>query len=155
MGFKVNRLNLSFGFDNGYIYDAKYHVTFPNLCLFFWKWGDFVSCGCFEEGHDTDKNLWQIINNMKRQKDKTLKDELPRSVGTQYDFRDQWRTNSRKNEEREPSKNNTQLWIWWMMEVKSDAIKSNIAYEPRMFSPRMKANWKLSNRKWQEWTLTL
>ena len=102
MGFKVNRLNLSFGFDNGYIYDAKYHVTFPNLCLFFWKWGDFVSCGCFEEGHDTDKNLWQIINNMKRQKDRTLKDELPRSVGAQYDTGDQWRNNSRKNEETKP-----------------------------------------------------
>ena len=94
------------------------------------------------------------MNSMKRQKDRTLKDELPRSVGTQYATRDQWRTNSRKNEETEPSKNNTQLWMWWVMEVKSDAIKSNIAYEPRMFGPRMKANWKLSNRKWQEWTLT-
>jgi len=39
-------------------------------------------------------------NNMKRQKDRTLKDELPRSVGTQYAARDQWRTNSRKNEDR-------------------------------------------------------
>ena len=39
---------------------------------------------------------------MKRQKDKTLKKELPRSVGAQYATRDQWRTNSRKNEEKEP-----------------------------------------------------
>ena len=39
---------------------------------------------------------------MKRQKDKTLKDELPRSVGTQYATGDQWRNNSRKNEETEP-----------------------------------------------------
>ena len=39
---------------------------------------------------------------MKRQKDRTLKDELPRSVGAQYATRDQWRTNSRKNEETEP-----------------------------------------------------
>ena len=36
---------------------------------------------------------------MKRQKDKTLKDELPRWVGAQYATRDQWRNNSRKNEE--------------------------------------------------------
>ena len=36
---------------------------------------------------------------MKRQKDKTLKDELPRSVGAQYATGDQRRTNSRKNEE--------------------------------------------------------
>ena len=39
---------------------------------------------------------------MKRQKDRTLKDELPRSVGAQYVTGDQWRNNSRKNEEMEP-----------------------------------------------------
>ena len=39
---------------------------------------------------------------MKRQKDGTLKDELPRSVGTPYSTEDQWRNNSRKNEETEP-----------------------------------------------------
>ena len=39
---------------------------------------------------------------MKRQKERTLKDELPRSVGAQYAARDQWRNNSRKNEETEP-----------------------------------------------------
>ena len=43
------------------------------------------------------------MNSMKRQKDRTLKDELPRSVGAQYATRDQWRTNSRKNEEPEPN----------------------------------------------------
>ena len=42
------------------------------------------------------------INSMKRQKDGTLKDELPRSVGAQYATGDQWRSNSRKNEEMEP-----------------------------------------------------
>ena len=41
-------------------------------------------------------------NSMKRQKDKTLKDELPRSIGAQYATGDQWRNNSRKNEEMEP-----------------------------------------------------
>ena len=39
---------------------------------------------------------------MKGQKDRTLKDELPRSVGAQYATGDQWRNNSRKNEETEP-----------------------------------------------------
>ena len=39
---------------------------------------------------------------MKRQKDRTLKDELPRSVGAQYATGDQWRNNSRKNEGMEP-----------------------------------------------------
>ena len=39
---------------------------------------------------------------MKRQKDRTLKDELPRSVHAQYATGDQWRNNSRKNERMEP-----------------------------------------------------
>ena len=42
------------------------------------------------------------MNSMKRQKDRTLKDELPRSVGAQYAIGDQWKNNSRKNEESEP-----------------------------------------------------
>ena len=42
------------------------------------------------------------MNSMKRQKHRTLKDELPRSVDAQYATRDQWRSNSRKNEEMEP-----------------------------------------------------
>ena len=44
------------------------------------------------------------MNSMKRQNDRTLKDELPRLVGAQYAYStgDQWRNNSRKNEEREP-----------------------------------------------------
>ena len=39
---------------------------------------------------------------MKRQKDGTLKDELPKSVGAQYATGDQWRNNSSENEETEP-----------------------------------------------------
>ena len=42
------------------------------------------------------------MNSMKKQKDMTLKDELPRLVGAQYVTGDQWRNNSRKNEEMEP-----------------------------------------------------
>ena len=44
------------------------------------------------------------MNSMKRKKDRTLKDELPRSIGAQYAMGDQWRNNSRKNEETEPKK---------------------------------------------------
>ena len=39
------------------------------------------------------------MNSMKWQKDRTLKDELPRSVGAQYATGDKWRNNSRKTEE--------------------------------------------------------
>ena len=42
------------------------------------------------------------MNSMKRQKDRTLKDELPRLVGAHYAMGDQWRNNCRKNEEMEP-----------------------------------------------------
>ena len=42
------------------------------------------------------------MNSMKRQKDRTLNDELPRLVGAQYATGKEWRNNSRKNEETEP-----------------------------------------------------
>ena len=42
------------------------------------------------------------MNSLKRQKVRTLKDELLRSIGAQYATGDQWRNNSRKNEGREP-----------------------------------------------------
>ena len=42
------------------------------------------------------------MNSTKRQKDRTLKDELPRSVGAQYATGNQWRNNPRKNEGMEP-----------------------------------------------------
>ena len=44
------------------------------------------------------------MNNMKIQKDRTLKDELPRSVGAQYAIGVEWRNNSRKNEEMKPKR---------------------------------------------------
>ena len=44
------------------------------------------------------------MNGMKRQKDRTLKGELPRSVGAQYATGEEWRNNSRKNEETEPKR---------------------------------------------------
>ena len=64
---------------------------------------------------------------MKRQKDRTLKDELPRSVGAQYATRDLQRNNSRKNKGMEPKQNTTQLWMWLVIEARFDAVKSNSA----------------------------
>ena len=54
--------------------------------------GKSLQCSCLENP----------MNSMKRQNDRILKEELPRSVGTQYATRDQWRDNSRKNEGMEP-----------------------------------------------------
>ena len=75
------------------------------------------------------------MNSMKRQKDRTLKDELPRLVGAQYASGDQWRNNSERMKRWSQSKSNTQLWMGLVMEVKSDDVKSNIAQEPGMLGP--------------------
>ena len=48
--------------------------------------------------------LENLMNSMKRQNDRILKEELPRSVGAQYATGDQWRNKSRKNEGMEPKK---------------------------------------------------
>ena len=61
---------------------------------------------------------------MRRQKDRTLKEELPRSVGAQYAPEAEGRNNSRKNEETEPKRNITQLCMWLVMEDKSDAVRT-------------------------------
>ena len=57
--------------------------------------GKLHQCSCLENP----------MNIMKRQKDRTQKDDLPESVGTQYATGDQWRNDSRKNEEMEPKQN--------------------------------------------------
>ena len=72
---------------------------------------------------------------MKRQNDRILKEELPRSVGAQYITGDQWRNNSRKNERMEPKQNNNQLWMGLGIEARSNAAKSNIAEERGMLVP--------------------
>ena len=55
------------------------------------------------------------MNSMKRQKDRTLKDELPRWVGAQYATGEEWRNDSRKNEESEPKRKQ-----WLVVDVTGD-----------------------------------
>ena len=56
--------------------------------------------------------LENLMNSMKMQKDKTLKDELPRLVGAQYATREEWRNYPRKNGETEPNqKQNQELTV--------------------------------------------
>jgi len=62
---------------------------------------------------------------MKRHKDRTLRDELPRSVGAQYATGDQWRNNSIKNEEMEPKQKQRSVVDVTGDRSKSDAVKSN------------------------------
>ena len=67
------------------------------------------------------------MNSMKRQKDKTLKDEIPRLVGAQYATGDQRRNNSRKNEETELKQKQHPVVNDLVMEAGFNAVKSNIA----------------------------
>ena len=61
------------------------------------------------------------MNSMKMQKDGTLKDELPRLVGAQYSTGDQWRNNSRKNDETEPKQKQHPL-----VDVTGDGAKPDV-----------------------------
>ena len=61
------------------------------------------------------------MSSMKRQKDRTLKDELPRSAGAQYATGDQWRNNSRKNERMEPKQKQHPV-----VDVTDDGVKFNV-----------------------------
>ena len=63
--------------------------------------GKPLQCSCLENP----------MNCMRRQKDRTLKEELPRSVGARYAAVDQWRNKSGRMKRQSQSKSNTQLWM--------------------------------------------
>ena len=63
---------------------------------------------------------------MKRQNDRILKEELPRSLGAQYATGEEWRNNFRNNEEMEPKQKQHPVVDVTGEEVKSEAVKSNI-----------------------------
>ena len=72
-------------------------------------------------------SLENPIKSMKRQKDRTLKDELSRLVGAQYATGDQWRNNFRKNEEMEPKQKQHPVVGVTGDGRKSDVVKSKTA----------------------------
>ena len=66
-------------------------------------WRGLTECGPLEKGMANQYScLENPMNSMKRQKDRTFKDEFPRWVSAQFATGDQWRNNSRKNEGMEP-----------------------------------------------------
>ena len=67
------------------------------------------------------------MNSLKRQKDRTLKDELPRLVGPNMLLEISEEITPERMKRWSQSKNNTQLWMGLVMEVKADALKSIIA----------------------------
>ena len=64
---------------------------------------------------------------MKRQKDKTLKGEPPKSVGVRHDTGDSRETAPEGMKRLSQSRNNTQLWMCLVVKVKSNAVKNSIA----------------------------
>ena len=90
------------------------------------------------------------MNSMKRQKDMTPKDELPRLVGAQYATGDQWRNNSRQNEEMEPKQKQSTVVDVTADGSKVRCLNNSVAQEPGMLGPLIKVNCKWSNRRWQE-----
>ena len=78
------------------------------------SWWRFLSrCGPLEKGILFQYScLENPINSMKWQKDRTLKDELPKWVGAQYATGEEWRNNSRKNEETEPKQKKKKIQLW-------------------------------------------
>ena len=90
------------------------------------------------------------INSMKRQKDRTLKDKLPRLVGAQYASREQWRKNWRMNEEMEPKQKQHPV-----VDVTGDGSKVRCCkdqYCIGTWNVRSMNQGKLevANRRWQE-----
>ena len=70
------------------------------------------------------------MNSMKRKKDRTLKDELPRSVGARYAAGDQWINNSRNNEETESKQKQCPV-----VDVTTDGSKEKYCPEPGLLGP--------------------
>ena len=75
------------------------------------------------------------MNCMKRQNDRILKEELPRSVSAQYATGDQWRNNSRRNEGMEPKQKQYGVVDVTRNKSKAQYVNSNIAKEPGMLGP--------------------
>ena len=88
-----------------------------------------TKCGPLEKGMASLQYscLENPTNSMKRQKDRTLKDELPRWVGAQYAMGDQWRNNSRKSEETKSKQKQHPAVDVTGDGTRSNAVKSNIA----------------------------
>ena len=82
---------------------APCHVGPPKMDGLWWR--VLTKCGPLEKGMAPSLQyccLENPMNSMKRQNDRTLKDELPGSVGAQYAIGDQWRNNSTKYDKPEP-----------------------------------------------------
>ena len=90
------------------------------------------------------------MNSMKRQNDRILKEELPRSVGAQYATGDQWRNNSRKKEETEPKQKQHTVVDVTGGGSKVPCCKEQYCTGTWNVSSMNQGNLEVINRRWQE-----
>ena len=116
-------------------------------------WRVLTKRGSLEKGMAKHFRILAIrtpMNSMIRQKDMTLKDELPRSVGTQYDTGDQWRNNSRKNEETEPKQKQRPVVDVTGNESKVRCHKEQYCIGTWNVRSMNQGKLEVVNRRWQE-----
>ena len=75
------------------------------------------------------------MNSMKRQTDRTLKDELPKAAGAQYAPGEEWRNSSGGKEEAGPSRNDAQPWMCLVVRLKVRCCNNSVTQEPGMLGP--------------------
>ena len=90
------------------------------------------------------------MNSMKRQKDRTLKDELPRSVGAQYATGEEPRSSSRTNEEAEPKQKQRPAVDVPGGESKVQCCKEQYCVGTQNVRSMNQGKLEASNRRWQE-----
>ena len=99
-------------------------------------WRVLTKCGPMDKGMANHFSIQYCLenpmNHMKRPKDRALKIKLPRQVGTQYATRDQWRANSKKNEEMEPKQTQHQIVDVTGDESKVRGCKEQYCQKPGM-----------------------
>ena len=94
--------------------------------------------------------LGNPMNSMKRQKDRTVKDEFPSLVGAQYATGDQWRNNSRKNEGMKPKQKLQPVVDGTGDRSKVQCCKEQYCIGTWKVRSMNQDKWKWSNRRWQE-----
>ena len=104
-----------------------------------------TKCGSLEKGMANHFNIL-ALNSMKGQKDRTLKDELSRSLGSLYATGEQWRNNSRKNKETEPNPKQHPVVDLTGDRSKAQCYKEQYCIGTWNDRSMNQANWKWSNR---------
>ena len=130
------------------------HVRPPKMDVSWWR--VLTKHGPLEKGMANNFSILDLRTpwTVWKAKNRTLKDELPRLVGAQYATGDQWRNNSRKNEEMEPKQKQHPHVDLNGVESKVWCCEEQYCIGTWNVRSMNQGKWKWSNRRQQEWTLT-